>query len=531
MKAEMALIDGEKYLILERYDKALEMFYEARNINPNNAAIHFKIAEVLFKNEAYDKAIEPAEKAIKLDPSNPFYYLLGATIHKARSDLRSAQKLYEELVKFPNMENHFVDLGLLFEDQGKHSKALEMLEKAQAHFGTSIAMVLKKQNIYLQMNNPEAALAEWERLINEYPNEEAYVFSLTDFLINQGKLDQAKPYLENLLEKNEKNNRASLMLAEIMKNQGRLNEAMSFARNSLLSPDLSFDLKGSILADFLQSIRSENQEDLKTLAQEVADVHPNEYTAQAFAGDVLYQLGERQRAKIFYVKAIRISPDNYPVWKNILSIESELNMLDSLTIHAEEALSYFPNQAAIYYLGGTGYLLKKEYPSAIRLLEIGKRYVFDKKLVSVFNGQLGDAYNGLKKHAKSDAAYEAALSADNTNEHVLNNYSYFLTLRKVNLDKAFQLSEKLLELKPNVATYLDTHGWVLFTQGNFKGAKKYLQKAARLVEDGTIFEHYGDVLYKLGDPEAALEQWKKAAALNDASDLIQKKILNKKFYE
>ncbi|MEQ9229954.1 MAG: hypothetical protein RIF46_04675, partial [Cyclobacteriaceae bacterium] len=44
MKAEMALIDGERHLILENYAKALELFETAKDINPEDGAIHVKIA-------------------------------------------------------------------------------------------------------------------------------------------------------------------------------------------------------------------------------------------------------------------------------------------------------------------------------------------------------------------------------------------------------------------------------------------------------------------------------------------------------
>ena len=531
MKAVMALIDGEKYLILENYPKALEMFHVARDINPDDAAIHFKIAEVLFKNKVYDEAVVSAERAIELNKENKFYYLLAADIHTERSDLQSAQKTYEELLKLPDSEDYFVELALIYQHQGKNNKAVEMFSKAQDHFGTNEAMVVEKQKIYSRIGDQEAIILEWERLVREYPDEDEFVFKFVEILIAQGKTEKAKEQLKGLVANDTGSHRANLMLAEIFKNEGHLSEAMQFAREPLLSANLPFDFKGGILNDFMRSIQEENQEYLKTLAQEVAGVHPTEYRAQAFAGDVLYQLGDRATARTFYVEAIQISPDNYAVWQNILSIENELGMLDSLTKHAEEALEYFPNQAAIYYLGGIGYLLKKEYQQSVQLLEIGKRYANDRKLASVFNGQLGDAYNALENNSKSDQAYEAALEADASNEHVLNNYSYFLTLRREDLDKALEMSSKLIRLKPNVSTYLDTHGWVLFARGDYTEAKKHLQKAASLEEDGAIFEHYGDVLYKLGDQDGALEQWQKAATLDDASDLIHKKIADKKFYE
>ncbi|MFT7419954.1 MAG: putative negative regulator of RcsB-dependent stress response, partial [Arcticibacterium sp.] len=49
--------------------------------------------------------------------------------------------------------------------------------------------------------------------------------------------------------------------------------------------------------------------------------------------------------------------------------------------------------------------------------------------------------------------------------------------------------------------------------------------------NGTILEHYGDILYKLGDASLAHEQWKKAKELGENSIHIDSKILKKQYIE
>ena len=93
------------------------------------------------------------------------------------------------------------------------------------------------------------------------------------------------------------------------------------------------------------------------------------------------------------------------------------------------------------------------------------------------------------------------------------------------------MSTKLIEMHPENATYLDTHGWVLYVSGQFKESKKYLEKAVSLDEDGTVIEHYGDVLFQLGDVAGAIIQWERARDLGEASELIEKKIADRKLYE
>jgi tetratricopeptide (TPR) repeat protein len=200
----------------------------------------------------------------------------------------------------------------------------------------------------------------------------------------------------------------------------------------------------------------------------------------------------------------------------------------------EQALELFPNQAGICWFLGTAYLVQKDYEAAVEVLERGKKLSgANGELKSFFNAQLGDTYNNLGKYKNSDDCYEAALAYDPDNDHVLNNYSYFLSLRKEKLDLAKKMSAKLVARNPEDATYLDTHAWVLYVRGEFEEAKVYIEKAVNSDDDlsGTIIEHYGDILFKLGDVDSAVKQWQKAKGMDETSELIDKKIADRKLYE
>ena len=117
---------------------------------------------------------------------------------------------------------------------------------------------------------------------------------------------------------------------------------------------------------------------------------------------------------------------------------------------------------------------------------------------------------------------------------MLNNYSYFLSLRKEKLDEAEKMSTKLIQENPDNATYLDTHAWVLYNLGKIEEARKVIEKAIQQKENvsGAIVEHYGDILYKLGKPKEALEEWKKAKQMGgDVTNFIDKKISDGRLYE
>ena len=50
-------------------------------------------------------------------------------------------------------------------------------------------------------------------------------------------------------------------------------------------------------------------------------------------------------------------------------------------------------------------------------------------------------------------------------------------------------------------------------------------------QSGTILEHYGDILSKLGKKDEALNYWKKAKELGTDSGTIDKKIAEQKYFE
>src|SRR5690606_7658468 len=86
---------------------------------------------------------------------------------------------------------------------------------------------------------------------------------------------------------------------------------------------------------------------------------------------------------------------------------------------------------------------------------------------------------------------------------------------------------------PNNATYLDTHAWVLFQLKEYEEAIKFMKKALdhQSEPSGVMLEHYGDILFKLGNKKGALEYWKEAQLLDDVSEFLPKKIKDQQYYE
>lgn len=530
---EAVIVEAEKQLILENYAKALEGFTKALEMNSKSAAVNFKIAEVLNKSKEGQKAIPYGIRAVELAPENKYYALSLARLYQSVDYFVDATRTYENiLLKYPADESTLYELAELYQNLGRIDDMFKTFDRIEEQLGVKLEIVRERQRILMKNRDLEGVIAEYKKLIDAYPNENAYRVELIDFLIQNKRTEEASAEIELYEKDSSSSSRITLLKSELAWMSGDREGAFRLLEEAFETSVLDFQAKFQILSNYLtMTSNPEDRSRITRISKNLADENPKEYKAQAFVGDLLYQNGDKQAAVEYYLRAVRISPANFSVWQNIINVEAELNNYDSVLVHAEQALEYFPNQAMLYYFAGTGHLIKNNYKKSIRSFEQGKKYTIDPDLLTVFYGQLGDAYNGLKDHEKSDASYEKALENKPNNDHVLNNYSYFLSLRKKDLEKALKMSTKLVAQHPNNPTYLDTHGWVLYINGDYKESRKFLEKAASLDDDGTIIEHYGDVLFQLGDVEGAIVQWEKARSLGEASENIDKKIADRKLYE
>ena len=133
----------------------------------------------------------------------------------------------------------------------------------------------------------------------------------------------------------------------------------------------------------------------------------------------------------------------------------------------------------------------------------------------------------------SDKAYEKSIQAKDNNSYALNNYSYYLSLRSKELDKAEQMAKKAVTLEPQNASFEDTYGWVLYKIGRYEEAETWISKALEDKEaiSAEVLEHLGDVLFKLGETDKAVEYWMKAKNKGKGSEFLEKKITDRKLYE
>ncbi|NDC40143.1 MAG: hypothetical protein EBZ77_01085, partial [Chitinophagia bacterium] len=233
-----------------------------------------------------------------------------------------------------------------------------------------------------------------------------------------------------------------------------------------------------------------------------------------------------------------IKPANFAVWKDLLSAYAftDAKNADSLIRYSGKAMKLFPNQALAHYFSALGYFNKKDYSASVKAVNRAIDVLPDNdiKTLSVMYSFLGEVYHSTGQHDESDKAFDKALGYDPTDASVLNNYAYFLSERGKNLDKAKTMSAKSLSIRPEESTFLDTYGWILYKLGDYSNAKTYVERAIKKSDrttDGALYDHLGDICFKLNNTGEAVKNWKMAKEKGCDNQWLNKKISEEKLYE
>lgn len=544
-EAEFFFIEAEKYYMLEDYAKALLYFQRVAELNPSSGTVQYKIAEILSKSNKENDLVNASisiENALKLDKKNKYFYLLAANIYSNLTNFSKATQLLETMMKeVKGTEEYLYQLAAIYQYDNKEDEAIKTYNRAEAILGVNEVSSLQKQQIYLKQGKVKEAIHEGEKLIEAFPDEEQYAMAFAEMLSQQKQLDRAIQVLENFISNHAEAGSSKMLLAGYYRDNGQDEKARKYIQQVFDDPSIDVSNKVIVVGTYAATLSQQTQSGKVDPALEKYTVdlftrlkkaYPDEADVDIVGGDLYLGLGKKEEARKNYLAAIHNGSTSFEAWQNLLFLDSELDQLDSIIVHSEAGLEIFPNQAMLYYFNGYAHSRKKDYKEAVYSLEQAKKLSSSNPgLVNEINGILGDAYNGLKQYDKSDAAYEEALEFNPNNDFILNNYSYYLALRKDKLEKAEKMASQAAKNNPDNNSYLDTYAWVLFARAKYKDAKKVMEKIIQTNPTNSVFfEHYGDILFKLGNIDEAVKQWEKAKSLDGNNELIDKKIANRRLY-
>jgi tetratricopeptide (TPR) repeat protein len=212
-----------------------------------------------------------------------------------------------------------------------------------------------------------------------------------------------------------------------------------------------------------------------------------------------------------------------------------LERRDEATAHLEELVERRPDDIEVIIALANVLRVRQQFAEAAEMYSRAIDLIDepDRGHWSLFYFR-GASYERSKQWDKAEADLKTALElVPETNPigeaQVLNYLGYSWVDQGINIEEAFKLLQRAVELSPRDGMIIDSLGWAYYRLGRYEDAVRELERAVELkASDPVINDHLGDAYWKVGRRLEATFQWRHALASDpepEEREKIERKLI------
>lgn len=529
--------EGYRFLDENNPHSAKYEYLNCHKIHPEDPDLNAQLAIIYAQLDSGTISLAYMEKAHQLAPGNKWYSsrLLSSYIY--RKNYVKALSVAEELHRqYPYNEDYFNAMISLYRELKQFDKALKVMKSLEKITGITEQTAFENFRLQMLSGKTDKALKEIEKLIRKFPSDSRYKVFLGDILIEQRRINEGMKIYLNVLKTDPTNPDVYQSLSEYYTNIDDSKHAMEYLMLSLKNPKMEVETKLEILGKHIEKLvrANTNIESTDSLFSTLTEDYPLEPQVFNYYAAFLIHLNKNKEAGEALETSLKLDKGNESAWVSLAQIRFTASN-DSAYQVISEGLRNCPNNLTLLYFKGIALLQADSLNEALANNNFSLQLMASQEnaeLSSDFHAQNAEIYIRKNETDSAFACFENALKVRPDNVGVLNNYAYYLSISKRDLGRAESMSATTIQKDPGNSTFLDTYAWVFYQKGNYSLAKFYIERAIDNVKDtataGTLYEHYGDILWMNGNnDQKALEMWKKAMITGAESDELRNKIEQK----
>jgi tetratricopeptide (TPR) repeat protein len=526
-------------------------------IGAQAAQIHERLGRICLKQGKADEAIGEFRAALKADPAQQarLSYNL-AEVLVSQGQLEEALRRLEDYLRTQPQGIESYELRAKLQRKlGQDDQVVPDLEAASGRDPNNTALKLLLAREYLRAEQLRAAERVYDGLLTQSPTPEVY-----EGLFALYRQDTGRGAERLLTRFDDAVTRAVPKDDEGHKKKGDPAQA-AHARAMLSALRKDPELAGRLLVAALAHLTKDDKPDEQTRAILASLAVGSQHLADA---EVLYRsclegLDQRDGRR-------DLEPEVYAGLLQVLELQHKYTEIVALAkrglqeahkthrviFHRSLALAYLSLKKADRALEAADNAVKDAEEAnqvtcqllrAGLLSQVGKHrqaIAACQQLLKKYNRQgdvhrirhrLSSIYSAAHDYAHAEEQLQRVLDDDPSDATASNDLGYLWAERNTRLDEAERLIRKALELDreqrrtggevrvdgdSDNAAYVDSLGWVLFRRGRLDEARRELERATRMLEGGddpVLWDHLGDVYFRMHETARARAAWKKALSL------------------
>jgi arylsulfatase A-like enzyme/Flp pilus assembly protein TadD len=335
---------GSAYIQRGDFDKALEVYRRAVELESNDETLHLGIAAVHLARGELEASEQAIEQALAIEPQSGPAYVARGRIATLRQDEEQALRHFEKAIEVdpggtgPGAYN---EIGVM------HLRA-RRLEEARAAFRNALDIDALNggahtglANVLIEEGELDEAMRELRVALRFDPNQPGALASLGSLLLEQGAHDNAIALCTRALELSPKFPQAHNNIGLIYRHQGQLDLAEEHYLKAIEYGSY-LDAPHVNLAQLY--IRQDKVDEGMEEFRRALRVNPYCAIALANLGARHFNEGRVNQAFAFYLRALMIDPDYALVHKHIASIYALRDDLGQAAYHLRRSLDLDPEQ-------------------------------------------------------------------------------------------------------------------------------------------------------------------------------------------
>ena len=522
----------------EHYDAAFDLYTHCLDINPYAAEVYYALSGYYAELGNDSMSMVTVSKAADLDEENDTYLERLAINYINTGKFDKATDCYERLVaRNKNRSDAFGILLQLYNQQKDYDKMIWTLNRMEQSEGASEQITLSKMRVYAMTGNKEKELEELQQLAGKHPNDMNYRVMMGNWLLQNDRTDEALEEYEYVLGIEPENQAAQMSMLDYYHAVGSDSLANALQEQLLVNPKTPLQTKISLMRQVVQENEQnggDSTEVISVFRRILQEPQADSDMLELYAAYMNLKEMPQDSINQVWRQALQITPDNAGVRLQLAQALWSAQQFDDVAALCEEGTEYNPDEIGFYYFLGLSYLQKDDDDATLGAMQRGVSQIDEESnpdIASDFYAIMGDILHKKGRDQEAFAAYDSCLLHKPDNYGCLNNYAYYLSLNRTDLQKAEQMSYRTIKAEPTNATFLDTYAWILFQQERYAEAAIYMEQT--LQNDSTpsadVLEHAGDIFAKNEQMDRAVDFWQQAVDAGAESKVLIRKIKLRKY--
>lgn len=536
-KYDYYFLEAARLKTKKEYDGAFDLLKHCLTINPQAASALYEVSQYYLFLKQVPQGQASLELAVTNAPDNFWYSQALASLYQQQNQQDKAIDLLEQMVlRFPTKQDPLFGLLDLYNQKEDYPQVIATLDRLEQRMGRSEQLTMEKFRIYLQMKDDKKAFHEIESLVQEYPLDMRYQVVLGDVYMQNGKKQEAYDTYQKVLATEPDNAQALFSLASYYEATGQKQLYQQQLDTLLLNKKVPAETKLNVMRQFIVQNEQESKDSIRVIVlfDRILQQDTDDDQIRMLYAQYLQAKGMEAASIPILEQIVQIDPTNKAARMTLLGSAVRKEDFKQVIKICEPGIEASPEALEFYFYLAIAYNQAERRDDVLAISRKALEQVTSqskKEVVSDFYTIMGDVYHTQKQMPEAYAAYDSALVYNPVNIGALNNYAYYLSVERRDLDKAEEMSYKTVKAEPNNATYLDTYAWILFEKGNYAEARIYIDDAMKsdAEKSDVVVEHCGDIYFMTGDVDGALKHWKQALELGSESKTLRQKIEKKKY--